>query len=82
MVCMLSFQVAAQMILPAWVRGRGLSITMMSFTAGMTVGSILWGVLAKATSMKIAFDIAAVTMVLGALLTTRYQISSNETEDA
>ena len=82
MICMLSFQVAAQMLLPAWVRGRGLSMTMMSFTAGMAGGGILWGIVAKATSMEIAFYIAAVTMALGTLLTARYQISSNQTEDA
>ena len=82
MICMLSFQVAAQMVLPAWVRGRGLSMTMMSFTAGMAGGGILWGTVANFTNMEIAFDVAAITMVIGTLGTYRYRISSNETEDA
>ena len=82
MICMLSLQVAAQMVLPAWVRGRGLSMTMMGFTAGMAGGGIIWGTVANFTSMEIAFDIAAVVMVIGTFLTYRYRISSNETEDA
>ncbi|MDG2242988.1 MAG: MFS transporter [Rhodospirillaceae bacterium] len=82
MICMLSFQVAAQMVLPFWVRGRGLSMSMMSFTAGMVGGGILWGTLAKFTSMEIAFDVAAVTMIVGTFATVRFLISSNETEDA
>jgi branched-subunit amino acid transport protein len=82
MICMLSFQVAAQMVLPSWVRGRGLSMSMMSFTAGMVGGGILWGTLAKFTSMEIAFDVAAAAMVFGTVATVRFLISSNETEDA
>lgn len=82
MICMLSFQVAAQMVLPSWVRGRGLSMTMMSFTAGMAGGGILWGVIANFTSMAIAFDVAAVAMAIGTFATVQFKISSNETEDA
>lgn len=82
MICMLSFQVAAQMVLPGWVRGRGLSMTMMSFTAGMAGGGILWGTIAKYTSLEIVFDIAAVAMVVSTLATASFKISGNETEDA
>lgn len=82
MICMLSFQVAAQMVLPSWVRGRGLSMTMMSFTAGMAGGGILWGAVANITSIEIVFDIAAAAMVIGTFATMRYKISGNETEDA
>lgn len=82
MICMLSFQVAAQMVLPAWVRGRGLSMTIMSFTAGMAGGGILWGTVAQYTSLEIVFDIAAAAMVVGTLATAGYKISGNETEDA
>lgn len=82
MICMLSFQVAAQMVLPAWVRGRGLSMTMMSFTAGMAGGGILWGMIAQYTSVEIAFDVAAVAMAISTFATVRFKISGNETEDA
>lgn len=82
MICMLSFQVAAQMVLPGWVRGRGLSMTMMSFTAGMAGGGILWGTIAKYTSLEVVFDIAAVAMIVTTLATARFKISGNETEDA
>lgn len=82
MICMLSFQVAAQMVLPSWVRGRGLSMTMMSFTAGMAGGGILWGTVAQYTSIEVVFDIAAVAMVVSTLATAGFKISGNETEDA
>ena len=82
MICMLSFQVAAQMVLPAWVRGRGLSIMMMAFTSGMAGGGITWGIVAKYTSLDIAFDAAAVAMLILSFATMRLNISSNETEDA
>lgn len=82
MICMLSFQVASQMVLPGWVRGRGLSISMMSFTAGMACGGLTWGIIADLTSMEIAFDAAAVVMFVSTFLTARYKISGNETEDA
>jgi branched-subunit amino acid transport protein len=82
MICMLSFQVSSQMVLPSWVRARGLSISMMSFTAGMAGGGLLWGALANFTSMETAFDIAAAVMLIATLATARYSISRNETEDA
>ncbi len=82
MICMLSFQVASQMVLPAWVRGRGLSVSMMSFTAGMAFGGILWGTVANITDMETAFQGAALVLLVGTLTTYKFRISSNETEDA
>lgn len=82
MICMLSFQVAAQMVLPAWVRARGLSLTIMAFTAGMVGGGILWGVVAQYTSLEIAFDCAAVAMAVASIATVRLNISSNEPDEA
>ena len=38
-----SLQVAAQVSVPAWVRGRALSLYIMVFSAGLTLGSLLWG---------------------------------------
>ena len=82
MICMLSFQVASQMVLPSWVRARGLSVSMMSFTAGMVGGGLIWGALAQVVTMKIVFQIAAGVMVIATLTTARYSIASNKTEDA
>ena len=81
MICMLSFQVASQMVLPAWVRGRGLSVSMMSFTAGMAFGGILWGTVANFTDMETAFQGAALVLLVGTLTTYKFRISSNETEN-
>ena len=81
MICMLSFQVASQMVLPAWVRGRGLSVSVMSFTAGMAFGGILWGTVANFTDMETAFQGAALVLLVGTITTYKFHISSNETEN-
>lgn len=39
-----------QLSLPAWVRARGLSVYQLIFMGGQAVGSLLWGLLAGATT--------------------------------
>ena len=36
-----------QLFLPAWVRARGLAIYTVTFTGSMTVGALLWGLVAE-----------------------------------
>jgi len=81
MICMLSFQVAAQMILPAWVRGRGLSIIMVGFTSGMVAGGIIWGAVANYSNLTIAMYLSAITMAISIVSTKNYPISRNEIEE-
>jgi MFS family permease len=81
MISMMSFQVSSQMTLPGWVRARGISMSMMSFTAGMGVSGVLWGQVAHFTNLTTTFTIAGIGMILAAVLTHRYKIGSNETED-
>lgn len=81
MISMMSFQVSSQMTLPSWVRGRGISMSMMSFTAGMGFSGLLWGQIAQFTNLTTTFTIAGVGMIISALITHRFKISSNETED-
>jgi hypothetical protein len=42
-----SLQIAAQTSVPAWVRARALSLYIVVFSAGMAIGSLLWGTLAQ-----------------------------------
>jgi len=81
MTSMVALQVSAQMVLPGWVRGRGLSMSMMAFMAGMAAGGVVWGQVAEMTSLTNTFTIAAVGLALTAILTYRFKISSNETEE-
>jgi len=82
MTSMVALQVAAQMILPAWVRGRGLALASMSLSAGIAGGSIGWGFIAAHISIPATYTIACVTLTATAIWTYRYKISSNEPEDA
>ncbi len=81
MIALVELQVATQMVLPAWVRGRGLSLNAMSAAAGATAGSMIWGYLAEHISMAATFSAAAASLTLAALFTHRYKISSNEPDE-
>lgn len=71
-----SVNVAAQAVLPDWVRGRGLSIYGLVFAGCMTIGSIVWGTMASTIGIVPTFFVAAVGMVVGVVLTLRYRLTS------
>lgn len=48
-----------QLSLPAWVRARGLSVYQLVFMGGQAVGSLVWGLVAGATSSVTALLISA-----------------------
>jgi MFS family permease len=48
-----------QMLLPSWVRARGLAIYTVTFTGSMTAGALLWGFLAEAVRLQSTLLIAA-----------------------
>ncbi|MGN6827970.1 MFS transporter [Paucibacter sp. M5-1] len=62
-----SANTAAQMLLPDWVRGRGLAVYLMAFYGSMTAGSLLWGSIADSGGLQLAF-FAAACLGLGALV--------------
>jgi MFS family permease len=81
MISMMSLQVSSQMVLPGWVRGRGISMSMMSFTSGMAVSGVVWGQVAHFTDLTTTFTAAGLGLILTALLTYRFKISGNETDE-
>ena len=76
---MSSFNIAAQVALPAWVRARGLAAYLIAFQGGMAAGSLVWGAVATRIGTSSAMAIAAVGLMLGLVLSLRYQL---ETESA
>jgi MFS family permease len=54
-----------QLFLPVWVRARGLAIYMVTFTGSMTVGSLLWGLIAEGLGLRLTFFVAAGVMMTG-----------------
>lgn len=58
-----SLTLAAQSVLPAWVRGRGLSIHILTFQAGMAGGAALWGAFATRAGLSTALVIAGAGLI-------------------
>jgi MFS family permease len=66
-----------QLNLPAWVRARGLSVYQLIFMGGQALGSVVWGVLAGATSSSTSLLVSAALLVLCALSTTWWPLHAN-----
>lgn len=60
--------VSAQVALPSWVRGRGLSIYLTVMSGALTLGSAIWGKVAALTSLPVAHGVAAAGALLTAVL--------------
>jgi hypothetical protein len=57
---------AIQLVLPAWVRARGLSAYQMVLFGGQAAGALLWGLVANAAGLEAGLLIAAGFMAAGA----------------
>ncbi|UXA14542.1 MFS transporter [Mycobacterium sp. SMC-8] len=53
-----------QLSLPRWVRARGLSVYQLVFMGGQAIGSLVWGVLAGATSSVTSLLVSMTLLVL------------------
>lgn len=76
-----SLQVAAQISVPAWVRGRALSLYIMIFSLGMTLGSLLWGWVAAQAGTPGALLASAAGAVLAALAVRGFSLGAREAPD-
>jgi MFS family permease len=73
-----SLNVALQTVIPAWVRGRALSVYMLGIFGGLSAGSALWGAVADRFGTAPALWTAAGGMVLGLAATWRVHLPSGE----
>ena len=71
-----SLNVSAQLALPEWVRGRGLALYVTFFFGAMTLGSALWGQVARMSGLPIAHFIAAAGALLAIPLTWRWKLQT------
>jgi MFS family permease len=78
LMVMTSFNTTVQLNLPRWVQARVLSIYMLVFQGGMTLGSIVWGSLADRTSLGLALTVAAGWLLASVLLAIPFPIRSAE----
>lgn len=73
--------VSAQVGLPAWVKGRGLSLYAMVQFGGMALGSALWGQIAKSTGLPLTHVLAAAGAVIAIPLLSRWRLSTGAVYD-
>jgi MFS family permease len=66
-----------QLNLPAWVRARGLSVYQLIFMGGQALGSVVWGVLAGATSSSTSLLVSAALLVLCGLSSAWWPLHAN-----
>lgn len=76
-----TLQVNAQLVLPAWVRARGLAIYLASFTGTVAIGAAIWGRVASMTSIPVALSIAAVAGAVGTVLGLPLSLKGNDSLD-
>lgn len=76
-----SLNLSAQLALPDWMRGRGLSLYQMTMFGALAGGSVAWGRIAGATGVPEALAIAAAGSIALMLLTLRWTLGTGETAD-
>jgi len=72
--CMSSFNTAAQAVAPGWARGRVLALFTSVLLGGLAIGSAAWGVFANRFGIINALDLSALGLILGLLVSLRYQL--------
>ena len=73
-----TYNVSVQSVIPEWVRGRVVSVYMLSFFGFMALGSATWGFTATVIGIPMTLQIAAVSIIIGTFITIRHKISTGE----
>src|SRR5215213_9799663 len=60
-----TLQAELQLILPGWVRARGIALYTMTFMGSQTAGALLWGLVADRVGLRPAILAAAVVVLAG-----------------
>ena len=67
-VLMSTFNLAAQIAVPAWIKARAIALYFIVFQGGMAMGSLFWGLLAESVDTSVAL-IAGGAVLAGGLIT-------------
>ena len=78
LIVMTSFNTTVQLHVPKWVQARVVSIYMLVFQAGMSLGSVAWGELSDRISLQTALLTAAGWMLASLLLAFPFPIHQPE----
>jgi MFS family permease len=66
-----SLNATAQMVLPDWVRSRGMGIYLLVFQGGQAIGALVWGLVVKQADTRTAFTVVAAGLLAGGLVAGR-----------
>lgn len=80
-VVIATLNVSAQLALPEWVRGRGLAVYVTVFFGAMSLGSVVWGLIADRIGLPPAHFIAGAGAVLAIGLTRRWKLRTGPEAD-
>jgi MFS family permease len=72
---------AAQTVLPAWVRARAMSVYLMAFFGALTVGGLVWGIVATRYTPSLAMSVAACGMFATLVLIPFFRLMEQENLD-
>ena len=78
LLVMTSFSTTVQLSVPRWVQARVISVYMLVFQAGLSVGSLVWGEVADHLSLQAALLAAAGWMLASTLLALPFPMQSAE----
>lgn len=78
---MVSLNVAAQSAVPNWVKARALSVQLLVFQGGMSLGSLLWGTLAQHTTLSTSLAVAGIGLLVAIFITARFRLKCSELLD-
>ncbi len=67
--------IVLQVVLPAWIRGRGVAVYLLALQGSFAIGALLWGSLAEQTSLQTALITAGIAMAISSVLLTRLPLS-------
>jgi MFS family permease len=76
-----TLNVSAQVALPEWVRGRGLSMFVMAFFGAVSLGSAMWGQAAALAGLPAALFMAAAAALVVIPLTWRWKLQTGAAAD-
>lgn len=78
-IAMLStLHVSAQILLPGWVRARGLSVSLMVFFGSMALGSMFWGAVGAQIGLSNTLIVAAIGLLLGQSAMLMYKLPQGQ----
>jgi MFS family permease len=76
-----SLNVAARMVIPAWVQARSLAIYLLVFQGGTALGSLVWGAVAGRVGISSTLVAAGVGLIISAATAFVFPLRGNDSLD-